>query len=98
MPVTLYGLFESPPLRSTLLTLNALNVPYDFVKVDLFAGEHLQEEFLKVSPNILKKLLKFGSKKLFVSLGDKSEDDNWRQLPFTYGDMCTRGFPRRDRD
>ncbi|XP_034103411.1 glutathione S-transferase 1-like [Drosophila nasuta] len=48
--ITLYGLEASPPTRSCLLVLKALDLPYDFVQVNLLAGEHLQPEFLQKNP------------------------------------------------
>lgn len=48
--LTLYGLDASPPVRACLLTLKALELPFDFVKVNLFAGEHLLPEFQQKNP------------------------------------------------
>lgn len=41
---------RSPPVRSNLLLIQALNIPVEYKLVDLFKVEHLSEEFLKVNP------------------------------------------------
>jgi glutathione S-transferase len=41
----------SPPVRSVLLLIEALNIDVDYEFVDLFAQEHLAEKFVKVSVN-----------------------------------------------
>ncbi|XP_034652863.1 glutathione S-transferase 1-like [Drosophila subobscura] len=48
--LTLYGIEISPPVRAVKLTLAALNLPYDFVKVDLMGRAHLLPDFLKKNP------------------------------------------------
>ncbi|XP_030370755.1 glutathione S-transferase 1-like [Scaptodrosophila lebanonensis] len=48
--LTLYGIDGSPPVRSVLLTLNALNLPFDYKVVNLFAKEQMTPEFLKMNP------------------------------------------------
>ncbi|XP_017491404.1 PREDICTED: glutathione S-transferase 1 [Rhagoletis zephyria] len=48
--LTLYGNKLSPPVRAVLLTLNALNLDFEFRVLDLFAKEQLQPEFLKKNP------------------------------------------------
>ncbi|XP_034478653.1 glutathione S-transferase 1-like [Drosophila innubila] len=48
--LTLYGLEASPPTRSCLLTLKALELPFDFVVVNLLAGEHLLPDYLEKNP------------------------------------------------
>ncbi|XP_017116396.1 glutathione S-transferase 1 [Drosophila elegans] len=48
--IVLYGMDISPPVRACKLTLRALNLDYDYKEVDLLAGEHLNEEFLKKNP------------------------------------------------
>ncbi|KAH8370448.1 hypothetical protein KR093_003573, partial [Drosophila rubida] len=48
--LTLYGMEASPPTRSCLLALKALDLPYDFAQVNLLAGEHLMPEFLQKNP------------------------------------------------
>ncbi|XP_061389568.1 glutathione S-transferase 1-like [Musca vetustissima] len=46
----LYGVDLSPPVRACLLTLKALNLPYEYKVVDLLAKEHLSADFLKKNP------------------------------------------------
>ncbi|KAL7737316.1 hypothetical protein ACLKA6_012932 [Drosophila palustris] len=48
--ITLYGFDASPPLRAVKLTLAALELPYDFVVVNLMEREHLSEAYLKKNP------------------------------------------------
>lgn len=48
--LTLYGSALSPPVRACMLTLKALNLPYELVAVDFVAKEHLSEEYLKKNP------------------------------------------------
>ncbi|KAH8357748.1 hypothetical protein KR200_002818 [Drosophila serrata] len=48
--VTLYGIDGSPPVRSVLLTLNALGLDFDYKIVNLPAKEQLKPEFLKMNP------------------------------------------------
>ncbi|EDW85741.1 uncharacterized protein Dwil_GK22983 [Drosophila willistoni] len=46
----LYGLDASPPTRACLLTLKALELPFEYVQVNLFASEHLTEDYMKKNP------------------------------------------------
>nr|AAD54938.1 glutathione s-transferase 6B [Musca domestica] len=48
--LVLYGIDPSPPVRACLLTLKALNLPFEYKVVNLFAKEHLSEEYLKKNP------------------------------------------------
>ncbi|XP_001361311.1 glutathione S-transferase 1 [Drosophila pseudoobscura] len=48
--LTLYGIDGSPPVRSVLLTLNALGLPFEYKVINLFGGDHLKPEFLKMNP------------------------------------------------
>ncbi|XP_033155476.1 glutathione S-transferase 1-1-like [Drosophila mauritiana] len=48
--LTLYGIDGSPPVRSVLLTLRALNLDFDYKIVNLMEKEHLKPEFLKINP------------------------------------------------
>ncbi|KAH8400721.1 hypothetical protein KR009_000526 [Drosophila setifemur] len=48
--LTLYGIDGSPPVRSVLLTLNALGVDFEYKVVNLMTGEHLKPEYLKINP------------------------------------------------
>ncbi|CAO1358328.1 unnamed protein product [Diamesa tonsa] len=50
MSVVLYYTQISPPARACLLTIRNLNLDVDVINVDLFAGEHLKDEFLKLNP------------------------------------------------
>ncbi|XP_016984873.2 LOW QUALITY PROTEIN: uncharacterized protein LOC108048611 [Drosophila rhopaloa] len=48
--ISLYGLDASPPTRACLLTLKALDIPFDFVFVNLFEKENYSEEYSKKNP------------------------------------------------
>ncbi|KAH8348279.1 hypothetical protein KR084_006142 [Drosophila pseudotakahashii] len=48
--LTLYGLDPSPPVRAVKLTLAALNLPYEYVNVDLVAREHLSSAYVEKNP------------------------------------------------
>ncbi|XP_016958513.1 glutathione S-transferase 1 [Drosophila biarmipes] len=48
--LTLYGTEASPPVRAAKLTLAALDVPYEYVKVNTLAKETLSPEFLQKNP------------------------------------------------
>ncbi|XP_043066725.1 glutathione S-transferase 1-like [Drosophila bipectinata] len=48
--ITLYGIDRSPPVRSVLLTLRALELDFEYKIVDLSAKEQLRPEFLKMNP------------------------------------------------
>lgn len=48
--LTLYGLDPSPPVRACLLTLKALNLPFEYKRVNLMEKEHFSQEFLKKNP------------------------------------------------
>ncbi|XP_017841213.2 glutathione S-transferase 1 [Drosophila busckii] len=48
--IVLYGMDISPPVRACLLTLRALEVPFEYKDVNLLAGEHMSEEFLEKNP------------------------------------------------
>lgn len=48
--LTLYGIDASPPVRACLLTLKALNLPFEYKQVNLLEKEHLSEEYLKKNP------------------------------------------------
>ncbi|KAM7341648.1 glutathione S-transferase 1-like [Cochliomyia hominivorax] len=47
---TLYGLDASPPVRACLLTLKALNLPFEYKRINLLEKENLTEEYLKKNP------------------------------------------------
>lgn len=46
----LYGIDPSPPTRACLLTAKAIGLDFEYKVVNLMAGEHLSEEFLKKNP------------------------------------------------
>ncbi|XP_030387164.1 glutathione S-transferase 1-like [Scaptodrosophila lebanonensis] len=48
--VTLYGLDASPPVRAVLMTLKALDLNYDYVLVNILAGEHLAPHYIEKNP------------------------------------------------
>lgn len=48
--LVLYGLDISPPVRACLLTLNALELPFEYKRIDVLAGELHSEAFLKKNP------------------------------------------------
>nr|CAI5833608.1 unnamed protein product [Callosobruchus analis] len=50
MPLTLYYIEASPPVRSTLMTIKALGLEVEMKRVDLPGGEHLKPEYLKINP------------------------------------------------
>lgn len=41
---------RSPPVRSVLLLIQALEIPMEYKLIDLFKVEHLKQEFLNVNP------------------------------------------------
>lgn len=49
MNPTLYYDDRSPPVRSVLLLIKALDIKLDYQFVNLFKGAHLRPDFLKVS-------------------------------------------------
>jgi len=48
--LTLYGFDPSPPVRAVKLTLAALQLPYDFVVVNLLNKEQMSETFIMKNP------------------------------------------------
>ncbi|XP_017014974.3 glutathione S-transferase 1-like [Drosophila takahashii] len=48
--IVLYGTDLSPCVRAVKLTLKALELDYEFKEVNLQAGEHLSEDYLKKNP------------------------------------------------
>ncbi|XP_017038679.1 glutathione S-transferase 1 [Drosophila ficusphila] len=48
--ISLYGLDASPPTRACLLTLKALDLPFEYVFVNLFEKENFSEEYSKKNP------------------------------------------------
>ncbi|XP_046386069.1 glutathione S-transferase 1-like [Ischnura elegans] len=50
MPLDLYCVDVSPPVRAVLLTGKALGIEFNLKLVDLFKGDHLSPEFTKINP------------------------------------------------
>ncbi|KAJ8954081.1 hypothetical protein NQ318_004386 [Aromia moschata] len=50
MTPKIHGSIFSPPVRSTLLTLSAQGVDFDFNEVNTTKGDHLTEWYLKLNP------------------------------------------------
>uniref|UniRef100_A0A182IKS8 glutathione transferase n=1 Tax=Anopheles atroparvus TaxID=41427 RepID=A0A182IKS8_ANOAO len=48
--IKLYTAKLSPPGRAVELTANLLDIPLDIVPIDLLAGDHRKDEFLKLNP------------------------------------------------
>ncbi|EDW48455.1 glutathione S-transferase 1 [Drosophila sechellia] len=48
--LTLYGVNPSPPVRAVKLTLAALQLPYEFVNVNISGQEQLSPDYLKKNP------------------------------------------------
>ncbi|TMW39389.1 hypothetical protein DOY81_015531, partial [Sarcophaga bullata] len=40
----------SPPVRACLLTLKALNLPFEYKRMNLMEKEHFSQEYLKKNP------------------------------------------------
>ena len=45
----LYSVSDSPPTLAVRLALKALNIEYNLVDIDFAAGEHLTDDYAKVS-------------------------------------------------
>lgn len=48
MAPTVYLVHPSPPCRAVLMTAKAIGLPVTEKNVDLFGGEHMKPEYLKV--------------------------------------------------
>ncbi|EDV98897.1 glutathione S-transferase 1 [Drosophila grimshawi] len=48
--ITLYGVDISPPVRACLLTLKALELPFEYKVLNLAGGENRSPEYLKLNP------------------------------------------------
>merc|ERR1712055_31740 len=50
MAIKLYGMDISAPCRMVRMACEVVGVGYEFVSVDLMAGEHMKPEYLKINP------------------------------------------------
>ncbi|XP_018564047.1 glutathione S-transferase 1 isoform X2 [Anoplophora glabripennis] len=50
MVIKLYGVKGSPPVRATLLTLEALGIEVDFKVTNILKGEQYTQDFLEMNP------------------------------------------------
>jgi len=50
MGIDFYTMDLSPPCRSVLLLAKAINVPLNIKTTNLFTGEHMTPEFIKINP------------------------------------------------
>lgn len=69
MAPKLYMLPASPAVRSVFLCAKAIGLELDLVVVNLFKGEHLTPEYLKVSINIRNNNNFFGVLEIRIHLG-----------------------------
>jgi glutathione S-transferase len=69
MPVKLFYLLASPPVRAVHITLKVLDIPHELVNVNPLDGETRSEEFLKVRNlvNSLLQSLNFRLKVIYTS-------------------------------
>jgi glutathione S-transferase len=67
MKITLYGLKESTCTQRILILLTELGLNYNFENVDLFAGEHKTEDYMKIQPFGKIPALKVNKKIIFES-------------------------------
>lgn len=51
MPITLYNAPQSTCSQRVRFVLNAKQIPFDEVKLDLLAGDQLKPDYLKLNPN-----------------------------------------------
>ncbi|KAM8712802.1 hypothetical protein ACLKA7_013174 [Drosophila subpalustris] len=65
--LTLYGFDPSPPVRAVKLTLAALQLPYEYVVVNLLNKEQMSEEYLKKNPQHTIPLLEDGEARIWDS-------------------------------
>lgn len=56
MPVDLYYAPGSAPCRAVLLAAKAIGIDLNLKLTDLFKGEHLTPEFIKVSTKLINKI------------------------------------------
>ncbi|XP_038207242.1 glutathione S-transferase 1-like [Zerene cesonia] len=50
MVLTLYKMDASPPARAAMMVLDLLNLPAEYIDVNLLEKEHLSDEYLKMNP------------------------------------------------
>jgi glutathione S-transferase len=48
-PIVLYYTMGSGPCHAVMMLAKAINLELELIEVDMRAGEHLKEDFLKVS-------------------------------------------------
>ncbi|XP_034253608.1 glutathione S-transferase 1-like [Thrips palmi] len=83
MPITLYGLNTSPPVRGVRLAAKAMGIEFDCKSVDVLLGEEMKPEFLKINPHHTVPTIVDGDFVLWDShaivtyLGDKTGNDAW---------------------
>lgn len=65
--LTLYGFDHSPPVRACRMTLEALNLTYDYKVLDVRKGEQFKAEFLKINPLHTVPVLVDGENTIFES-------------------------------
>lgn len=63
MKYILYGAEISPPVRAVLLCFKALGLDCELRSIDIFAKEHMKEEFLKMNPQHTIPVLEIGDGK-----------------------------------
>ena len=70
MGVKVYGMELSAPVRCVMMTCEALKVEYEFIVVNLMAGEHMKPDYLKVCYEMISYQLVylFESKYLLLNL------------------------------
>jgi len=50
MGVKVYGMDLSAPVRCVMMTCETLKIEYEFIVVNLMAGEHMKPEYLAINP------------------------------------------------
>nr|ALR34895.1 glutathione S-transferase 1 [Chilo suppressalis] len=50
MPIKLYSLEASPPVRAVWMICEIYNIPLELIDIELRTGDHLKPEFLKINP------------------------------------------------
>lgn len=67
MKIKLYGLKQSTCTQRVLILLHELELPYEFQNIDLFSGEHKQEDYLLIQPFGKIPALEYNKKIIFES-------------------------------